>query len=144
MTSQAKILANRKNAQRSTGPRTGAGKLNSRRNARKHGLSVSLDTNDPTVEELTAVMTVVSRSSEEAWEIVRSMAKQRCELMRAQQTRVDIINRHMPQNDEIQMLSHEQRIALAVRDALPEIKAIDRYEKRAFSQLKKTLRKLDG
>jgi hypothetical protein len=37
--SDARVAANRRNAQRSTGPRTGAGKARSSRNAQKHGLS---------------------------------------------------------------------------------------------------------
>jgi len=40
MTSPRKIAANRANAQRSTGPRSAAGKASSRRNATKHALSV--------------------------------------------------------------------------------------------------------
>ena len=39
MTSERKRAANRRNAQRSTGPRTVAGKKNSRQNALRHGLS---------------------------------------------------------------------------------------------------------
>ena len=39
MTSQARIDANRKNAQHSTGPKTDAGKAKSARNALKHGLT---------------------------------------------------------------------------------------------------------
>lgn len=39
MTSEAQIEANRRNAQRSTGPRTEAGKAVSRRNALRHGLA---------------------------------------------------------------------------------------------------------
>ena len=38
-TSQARIIANRQNAQRSSGPRTEEGKEQSRRNALKHGLT---------------------------------------------------------------------------------------------------------
>ena len=38
-TSQAKIDANRRNAEKSTGPRTEEGKANSRRNALKHGMT---------------------------------------------------------------------------------------------------------
>ena len=38
-TSDARILANRENAKHSTGPRTEAGKLQSRRNALRHGLA---------------------------------------------------------------------------------------------------------
>ena len=39
MTSEAKIAANRRNAQRSTGPRTALGKARVRRNALGHGLA---------------------------------------------------------------------------------------------------------
>ncbi len=42
MASQRQIEANRRNAQKSTGPKTQAGKARSRLNARKHGLSPSL------------------------------------------------------------------------------------------------------
>ena len=41
MTSSEKQAANRRNANRSTGPRTARGKARSKRNALKHGLSVS-------------------------------------------------------------------------------------------------------
>ena len=41
MASPAQILANRDNAQRSTGPKTEAGKQNSSRNATRHGLTGS-------------------------------------------------------------------------------------------------------
>ena len=45
MTSPAKIAANRRNARRSTGPRSAAGKARARRNAFRHGLATpaSLD-----------------------------------------------------------------------------------------------------
>jgi hypothetical protein len=39
MTSETKIAANRRNAQRSTGPRTALGKARVRRNALQHGLA---------------------------------------------------------------------------------------------------------
>jgi hypothetical protein len=41
MTSSEKQAANRRKAKRSTGPRTARGKARSKRNALKHGLSVS-------------------------------------------------------------------------------------------------------
>jgi hypothetical protein len=46
MTSPAKIEANRRNALRSTGPRSLSGKARSRRNAFKHGLSIPLARDD--------------------------------------------------------------------------------------------------
>jgi hypothetical protein len=48
MTSEAKIAANRRNARRSTGPRTTAGKLRVRRNALRHGLA-AIVVRDPAV-----------------------------------------------------------------------------------------------
>jgi hypothetical protein len=42
MASAAQIRANRENAQRSTGPRTEAGKHNTKYNALKHGLAAEL------------------------------------------------------------------------------------------------------
>ena len=42
MTSEAKIAANRRNAQRSTGPRTMTGKMRVRRNALRHGLAAAV------------------------------------------------------------------------------------------------------
>jgi hypothetical protein len=48
MTSEAKIAANRRNAQRSTGPRTALAKARVRRNALRHGLA-ALVVGDPTV-----------------------------------------------------------------------------------------------
>jgi len=43
MASRRQIRANRRNATRSTGPRTPAGLLRASRNARTHGLSIALD-----------------------------------------------------------------------------------------------------
>ncbi|WP_406857189.1 hypothetical protein ABEG18_06040 [Alsobacter sp. KACC 23698] len=42
MTSERQIAANRRNAQKSTGPRSAAGKMRSRLNARRHGLTAVL------------------------------------------------------------------------------------------------------
>lgn len=50
MTSARQIAANRRNAQRSTGPRTSAGKARARANALKHGLSRPI-AHDPAFNE---------------------------------------------------------------------------------------------
>jgi hypothetical protein len=59
MTSEQKRAANRRNAQRSTGPRSVAGKKTSRQNALRHGLSARLGKNpeqDQCVEALAQVI----------------------------------------------------------------------------------------
>jgi len=43
MPSRPKALANRRNAQRSTGPKSGRGKWASSQNSRKHGLNIQVD-----------------------------------------------------------------------------------------------------
>jgi hypothetical protein len=47
MTSPKKVAANRINGRKSRGPRTGAGKTRSSRNARRHGLATAFNTKDP-------------------------------------------------------------------------------------------------
>jgi hypothetical protein len=52
MPSEAKIAANRRNAQRSTGPRTAVAKARVRRNALKHGLAaLTLNDSGATAEQ---------------------------------------------------------------------------------------------
>ncbi|MGY3492316.1 hypothetical protein ACVW1B_001735 [Bradyrhizobium sp. USDA 4502] len=53
MTSDRQIEANRRNAKRSTGPKTGQGKLRSSRNALRHGLSRPAPHEDAECEALT-------------------------------------------------------------------------------------------
>jgi hypothetical protein len=146
MTSPAKIRANRRNAVGSTGPKTADGKARSRRNAHKHGLSVPLDTDDPEVDELVQVLAEPKCSIGEVRETMRSVAKEQCEVARVQRTRVNIINSQIEKMtvDEDQSVTAEERIARATAAIVPDLEAIDRYERRAQSQLRKTLLKLKG
>jgi len=55
MTSAQKIKTNRANAQASTGPKTAQGKARTARNARRHGLSLSV-ISDPVLSEQVEVL----------------------------------------------------------------------------------------
>ena len=50
MASDRQIAANRRNARKSTGPRSGAGKKRARRNAYRHGLTLSVTSALATIE----------------------------------------------------------------------------------------------
>ncbi len=146
MTTDAKTRANRRNALRSTGPRTAEGKAQSRQNAYKHGLSISVDAADPEVEELAEVIAKLEGMFGEVRDMIRSAAREQYQLARVQQTRVKIINDQIekPRDDEDQCVSADERIAIAVVETLPDLEALERYERRALSGLRKKLRKLQG
>ena len=54
-TSDRKIASNRKNAQKSTGPRSEAGRERSRRNALRHGLAIAVASNPAFSKEIRSV-----------------------------------------------------------------------------------------
>jgi hypothetical protein len=145
VTSQQKIEANRRNALRSTGPRTDAGKARSRRNALKHGLEVPLNRDDSFTERIEMLTTELISSFAKPREIVRMTAEAQLELMRVQETRVDIINGKLRQQADTAdgAVRDEARVAAAVAAALPDLVPLDRYERRALSRLKKVLRSFE-
>ena len=145
MTSARKIQANQKNALRSTGPRSNAGKARSRRNALKHGLEVPINRDDAFAEQIEALSTELTPLSAEPDEIVRLAAELQLEVARVQETRVNMINRKLRQQAGTvdQPVSEEARIASAVAAALPDLLSLDRYERRALSRLRKVPRRFE-
>ena len=90
MTSPAKIAANRRNARRSTGPRSAAGKARARRNAFRHGLTtpvsldhVAMDRIDNLVDALT-----IDVQSQLQFQLATVAAEAQAEIERVRQTKV--------------------------------------------------------
>jgi hypothetical protein len=144
MTSAAKIRANRRNALRSTGPKTAAGKVQSQRNAFKHGLALDLDHDESRRQEVDLLALELARLSAEPREQLRLIAKLQIALERIQQTQAKIIERHMTSVfEEIDdSLTDEARIARARIRALPELMRLERYQRRGLSALRRMLRHL--
>jgi len=131
-----RLLANRRNALKSTGPRSARGKALSSRNALKHGLaasrmravdirevhdvSVALAGPNPSTQTL-----VRARAAAEATVELRRVAEVRGELWK-------LIDQAKTGAGENSQMSH----------LLDQLRALERYERRAFSRRKKALRQL--
>ena len=127
MTSEAKIRANRRNALQSTGPKTAHGKAQSRQNSRKHGLAVPLGIDDVEVQELTDVMAELERMFGEVREMIRSAAKDQCEVTRVQRARADMLNEQIGKmlHSEAEPVTAEEQIATAMAAIVPDLEALD-------------------
>jgi hypothetical protein len=116
MASDAQIAANRRNAQRSTGPRTPEGKAAVRLNALSHGLSaraVLLPGEDPTELHLICERLLASCEDENRRFLLEEMAVTQFEIARMRRLQVDIQVRfedHPTADDNINKLERVSRI----------------------------------
>ncbi|MGE7415075.1 hypothetical protein [Methylobacterium tarhaniae] len=143
MTSDRAVEANRRNAKASTGPRTAAGKEQSRQNARKHGLSASgadleADGEIGRLTELIAGDLPTGPGVREAAHAVavaqhhlRRVLAVKTALMRAdlaaQQAGAEAASPHVP---------------IPSSDLLRDLERLERYERRASSRRKSAVRHL--
>src|ERR1700681_4716977 len=97
MTSERKKAANRRNAMRSTGPRTVAGKDQSRRNAFRHGLSIQLIANDAITAQIEELTDKFAAAAPGPRELVRSVAEAHFVWVLVQQVKLEKLNRDVQQ-----------------------------------------------
>jgi hypothetical protein len=132
--SEKRLLANRRNAQRSTGPRTAEGKQISRNNALRHGLTrrvASDPTLSPRLDELTAILV---RRNDARSELARDIAECTIELERIRDIRFQICS-ELGEFESAGLHQHE--------DAMAQLQRIERYERRVFSRRRKAIRTLN-
>src|SRR3989442_9953891 len=94
MISKRKIAANKRNAARSTGPKTADGKTRAGRNAYRHGLAVSV-LNDPAISsEVERLARAIVGKRSDPYELVqaRIVAEAEFDLLRVRSTRVNMID----------------------------------------------------
>jgi hypothetical protein len=135
MTSERKIIANRNNGKKSTGPRSKAGRDASRRNALRHGLAIDIGT-DPAfhegIQELANVLSL-SDGTQKVGEHAREAAEAQLDLLRIRRTRAWLFETlyfgQPVASDSLAKLNHE-------------LAKLERYERRAFSRRKRALRLL--
>jgi hypothetical protein len=127
MTSEAKIAANRRNAQHSTGPRTALGKGRVRRNALRHGLAVVALVEDlgvtTEVERVAASLGSPESDYSERGE-TRIIAEAQVTLKRVRTMRTNILH------------------AAPIASSLEQLLRLERYEERALSRRKRAVRAL--
>ena len=97
MTTQRKIIANRLNARASTGPKTERGKSRAIRNARRHGLSISIfsDPNRSAQIDNLALKIVGQEAEPNVIELARDIARAQIDLARVRLARHDLLSRQL-------------------------------------------------
>jgi hypothetical protein len=120
MASEKQLRANRKNAKKSTGPRTAAGRLNSSRNALRHGLSVSLIPDAESFSKADRIRQSLVSERAEPTQVLAAIefAQAQLDLLRVRSVRGQM----MAERDSLSG-DHVRRLA-----------ALDRYEARALAR----------
>jgi hypothetical protein len=136
MPSDRQIAANRKNAKKSTGPRSVAGREASRRNARRHGLAIAIET-DPAfqddIENLAKTLSL-SLGVQHVDERAREAARAELDLLRIRDIRAWLFRTLYFGANDVRSGN--------LAELTDKLAKLDRYERRAFSRRKRALREM--
>jgi hypothetical protein len=170
---ERQIAANRRNAIKSSGPKTSVGKQRASANSYRHGLSVQVNDGQNSVEvEALARRMLGDFTDQIALQYARSAARAHLDLVRIRQIKVNTINWAAsavePRSSPFKLLEAEIRYlklhplawsswidaagpipsdqeacsAEALRQLLPELRKLCRYEARAYAIKSNALREI--
>jgi hypothetical protein len=143
MTSDKKMAANRINAKKSTGPTSLRGKLQSSRNARRHGLAAAMNP-EPTVSTDVKRMANAICGNEHAdpdlYDLSVTIARWQLVLLKVRAARVVAIERQCMTHSKVDRLTQ-------LVPGLPADEAwarLARYERRALSRRNRAIRMFEA
>jgi hypothetical protein len=130
MATERQIAANRANAQKSTGPKTAAGRLKSSRNAFRHGLSLPLRLDAATSAKMQAIAKVLTRdqAGDEHLSAANELAQAQLQLLKIREVRAEL------------MATFD--VSCGDHDMLRRLASLDHYERLALTQRRRASRKL--
>jgi hypothetical protein len=107
MASEQQIAANRRNARKSTGPRSGAGRKRASRNAYRHGLTLNITSTAAVAKQLDNLVREIAGDSEDAivLERARAIAQAELELARVRRAKIALIERRLRSESSIRRSS---------------------------------------
>lgn len=150
--STRRVRANRRNAGKSTGPRTSRGKARACRNALRHGFNIVALANPAVEEKVNRLVRMICQGQSDAFirEQALIIAEAEILLMRIRAARVALIDcpkksvpqQHLDQKGRDESVSSDPLEGW--RAALPTLLGFERYERRAISRLRKAMRTLDA
>jgi hypothetical protein len=165
MTTERQIAANRRNARKSTGPKSRSGKRRAAQNAWKHGLAASVTSydTDPLIDKLAGKI-AVKAGHVGIRQCARDIAAAKLELDRIRQVRIGLIKsarlfglniaemeEGLPAEDPqakdaafvmVKRSSPEEEAADVLRRVLSDLTKILRYERHAAARRDKAFRRL--
>jgi hypothetical protein len=132
LASEKQIAANRRNAKKSTGPKTAAGRLTSSRNSFRYGLSLPLtfDASELAKADRMLQMLVPDPADEERVQAATEMVLAELVLTRVGAIRTTMLAELDPASGDF--------------DDLRRLTALDRYEARALTRRRRASRKLQS
>ena len=137
ITSERKTISNRKNAQKSTGPKSELGRLRSSRNAFRHGLAMRLDPTSSFSEDIEAL--AVTLGSGARGQLLKEFARQ------AAEAQLDLFRiRKVRQRFSIRSWTIQKPSSGIIPELNESLAQLERYERRAFSRRKRAMLAMRG